>query len=148
MRKRASTLPWERPSASKFAAGARATLKHRMQDCPAGMTSDESPEPKCACDFGKFAPSQARAVAKSALPEENSRCFKMMRRMSAQHVPDGQTHPCKASESHRARVFKMHLVSQGQVVSHRHLAKDAQPASSASSMSPFAGLAQQDPRRR
>ena len=27
------------------------------KDCPAGHTSDESPEPKCVeCDFGKFAP--------------------------------------------------------------------------------------------
>ena len=38
------------------------------KDCPAGMTSDESPEPKCVrCDVGKFATTPGSRSCESAL---------------------------------------------------------------------------------
>ena len=73
------------------------------KDCPAGMTSDESPEPKCIeCDFGKFAPTPgSRSCEKCPAGESSIHDKRFMRRMPAQHVLSRRLWaciPCKASE--------------------------------------------------
>ena len=92
------------------------------KDCPAGMTSDESPEPKCVrCDVGKFAPTPgSRSCEKCPAGTAPS-----MLRDSCDECPrntyslDGSPAciPCKASEFSEPGSSRCAPCIPGQVVS-------------------------------
>ena len=92
------------------------------KDCPAGMTSDESPEPKCVrCDVGKFAPTPgSRSCEKCPAGTAPS-----MMRDSCDECPrntyslDGSPAciPCKASEFSEPGSSRCAPCIPGQVVS-------------------------------
>ena len=92
------------------------------KDCPAGMTSDESPEPKCVrCDFGKFAPTPgSRSCEKCPAGTSAS-----MMRDSCDECPRntysldgfGTCIPCKSSEFSEPGSSRCEPCIPGQVVS-------------------------------
>ena len=92
------------------------------KDCPAGMTSDESPEPKCVeCDFGKFAPTPGSRSCEKCPAGRKPSMFQDACNECPRNTYSldgfGTCIPCKASEFSEPGSSRCAPCIPGQVVS-------------------------------